>query len=132
MLLMLGWNPGDEREKFTLEEAVARFSLDRIVKSGARFSPDKAKWFNELYLMKLLEELAKELCGLASERGVELSEPNALSIVGMMLERVSFLSNVFDANWLFEEPSIDSFNLKMVKKKWKDETASYLKIWLSY
>ena len=127
MLLMLGWNPGDEREKFTLEEAVARFSLDRIVKSGARFSPDKAKWFNELYLRETPhEELAKELCGLASERGVELSESNALSIVGMMLERVSFLSNVFDANWLFEEPSIDSFNLKMVKKKWKDETASYL------
>ena len=127
MLLMLGWNPGDEREKFTLEEAVARFSLDRIVKSGARFSPDKAKWFNELYLRETpREELAKELCGLASERGVELNESNALSIVGMMLERIGFLSDVFDANWLFEEPSIDSFNLKMVKKKWKDETASYL------
>ena len=127
MLLMLGWNPGDEREKFTLEEAVASFSLDRIVKSGARFNPQKAKWFNELYLRETPhEELAKELCDLASERGVELNESNALSIVGMMLERVSFLSDVFDANWFFEEPSIDSFNLKMVKKKWKDETASYL------
>ena len=124
---MLGWNPGDEREKFTLEEAVASFSLDRIVKSGARFSPNKAKWFNELYLRETPhEELAKELCGLASERGVELNKSNAHSIVGMMLERVSFLSDVLDANWLFEEPSIDSFNLKIVKKKWKDETASYL------
>lgn len=127
MLLMLGWNPGDEREMFTLEEAVASFSLDRIVKSGARFSPNKAKWFNELYLRETPhEELAKELCGLASERGVELNKSNAQSIVGMMLERVSFLSDVLDANWLFEEPSIDSFNLKIVKKKWKDETASYL------
>ena len=50
MLLMLGWNPGDEREIFSLEEAASVFSLDRIVKSGARFSPDKARWFNEHYL----------------------------------------------------------------------------------
>ena len=127
MLLMLGWNPGDEREKFTLKEAANCFSLDRIVKSGARFSPDKAKWFNELYLRdKTHTDLAAELCSMAAEKGRDLSEDDAKRIIGMMLERVSFLADIFKANWLFEEPSKDEFNLKMVKKKWKDETASYL------
>jgi glutamyl-tRNA synthetase len=127
MLLMLGWNPGDDREKFTLEEAASNFSLDRIVKSGARFSPDKAKWFNELYLReKPHAELAIELSSMAAEKGIELHQDNAQKIVGMMLERVSFLGDIFEANWLFETPSKDEFNLKMVKKKWKDETASYL------
>ena len=127
MLLMLGWNPGDEREKFTLEEAVDCFSLDRIVKSGARFSPDKAKWFNELYLRDTPHDvLASELSSMAADKEIELSVEDALSIVGMMLERVSFLSEVFDANWLFATPCKEDFNLKMIKKKWKDETASYL------
>ena len=127
MLLMLGWNPGDEREKFTLEEAVSNFSIDRIVKSGARFSPDKAKWFNELYLReKSHDDLAEELCSIASTKGHNLSIEDALGIIGMMIERVSFLSEIFDSNWLFETPSKAEFNLKMVKKKWKDETASYL------
>ena len=127
MLLMLGWNPGDDREKFTLDEAINCFTLDRIVKSGARFSPDKAKWFNELYLReKSHPELAAELCSIAAKKGRELREDDAESIVGMMLERVSFLGDIFKSNWLFEMPSKDEFNLKMVKKKWKDETASYL------
>ena len=127
MLLMLGWNPGDDREKFTLEEAVDCFSLERIVKSGARFSPDKAKWFNELYLReKPHSELAAELCSIAAEKGNDLSIDDAQKIIGMMLERVSFLSDIFESNWLFETPAKDEFNLKVVKKKWKDETASYL------
>ena len=44
-----------------MEGAAAKLSLDRIVKSGARFSPDKAKWFNELYLREKASELARTL-----------------------------------------------------------------------
>lgn len=127
MLLMLGWNPGDEREIFSLEEAAAAFSLDRIVKSGARFSPDKARWFNEHYLRsKSSSELAPEIVRLASDRSIELSLENATSIADMMLERVSFLEDIFKSGWLFATPSEDDFVPKMIRKKWKDETSSYL------
>ena len=127
MLLMLGWNPGDEREKFSLEEAANAFSLDRIVKSGARFSPDKARWFNELYLRETShEDLAESLAQIAHSYGVQIDSDQALSIVAMMIERVSFLGDIFESKWLFDTPSKESFNLKMVKKKWKDETASYM------
>ena len=127
MILMLGWNPGDEREKLSLEEAAEAFSLDRIVKSGARFSPDKAKWFNEIYLRETpVEELAIKLVSLTSEKGIVLSDDDAKSVVNMMIERVSFLHEILDAKWLFSEPSIDDFNEKMIRKKWKPETASYM------
>lgn len=127
MLLMLGWNPGDEREIFSLEEATKAFSLDRIVKSGARFSPDKARWFNEHYLRSTpVKELAPQIVNLASERALNLNEGNAEAIAEMMLERVSFLSEIFDSNWLFTPPTEEDFAPKMIRKKWKDETSSYL------
>ena len=50
LLAMLGWNPGDDREMFTLEELVQAFSLDKVQKAGAKFNPDKAKWYNKEYL----------------------------------------------------------------------------------
>ena len=51
-LALLGWNPGTEQEIFSLEELVQQFSLDRVNKSGARFDPDKTKWYNHQYLQK--------------------------------------------------------------------------------
>jgi glutamyl-tRNA synthetase len=127
MLLMLGWNPGGEREKFSIEDASKIFTLDRIVKSGARFSPDKAKWFNELYLRETPHgELASEFVALAAEKNIELIEAAAKDIVKMMIDRVSFLHEILEAKWLFASPEKLDFNAKMIRKKWKPETASYL------
>ena len=62
MLALLGWNPGTEQEIFTLQELCDQFSLERVNKSGARFNPDKAKWFNHKYLVQKSDtELAVQL-----------------------------------------------------------------------
>ena len=50
MLALLGWNPGTEQEIFSMQELIDNFSLERVSKSGARFQPDKAKWFNAQYM----------------------------------------------------------------------------------
>lgn len=127
MLLMLGWNPGDERELFTIEEASKIFSLDKVVKSGARFSPDKARWFNEQYLRaKQPAELVPALTELASFNGMDLNGVNAEVVLRLMLERVSFLHEVLDAKWLFGAPLKEDFDGKMVRKKWKSETVGYM------
>ena len=127
MILMLGWNPGDEREMFSIEEASKIFSLERVVKSGARFSPDKAKWFNEQYLrQKSPAELSDTLVKLALDRGLELESKDAEEILKMMLDRISFLQDIFVAQWLFKAPSEEDYDTKMVRKKWKPETASYM------
>jgi len=127
MLLMLGWNPGDERELFTIKEASKVFSLDKVVKSGARFSPDKARWFNEQYLRaKQPAELVPALTEMANLNGIVLSEMDAQVVLKLMLERVSFLHEVLDAKWLFGAPSKEDFDGKMVRKKWKPETVGYM------
>ncbi|MDE0721778.1 MAG: glutamate--tRNA ligase [Flavobacteriales bacterium] len=127
MLLMLGWNPGDERELFTIEEASKIFSLDKVVKSGARFSPDKARWFNEQYLRaKQPAELVPALTEMASLNGIVLNEVDAEVVLKLMLERVSFLHEILDAKWLFGAPLKEDFDGKMVRKKWKPETVGYM------
>ncbi|RJR32200.1 glutamate--tRNA ligase [Candidatus Parcubacteria bacterium] len=58
-VLFLGWNPGDEREIFSLDEMVKEFSLEKINKSGAVFNVEKLDWINGQYIRrKSLEELA--------------------------------------------------------------------------
>ncbi|MFZ1730050.1 MAG: glutamate--tRNA ligase [Bacteroidota bacterium] len=60
---LLGWNPGDDREIFSLEELAAAFSLERVSKAGAVFDVEKLKWFNAQFLRALPpSELAVE-CG---------------------------------------------------------------------
>ena len=125
MLLMLGWNPGDERELFTAEEAAKEFSLNRVVKSGARFNPDKAKWFQEQHLRNAGSAAHVEtLFALAEAQGVNWTAEQCHAVLDMMLERVAFLPDIMDTGWLFEAPT--EFNAKLVRKKWKEETAGYL------
>ncbi|MDH5752108.1 MAG: glutamate--tRNA ligase, partial [Deltaproteobacteria bacterium] len=49
-LALLGWNPGDDREIFSMDELVGLFSLERVVKSGAVFDRAKLDWMNQGYI----------------------------------------------------------------------------------
>jgi glutamyl-tRNA synthetase len=119
MLAFLGWNPGTEKELFSLEELVQEFSLERVGKSGAKFDPDKTKWFNEQYLRaKSNEELAQIIKPLAGDVSDEL----LAGVCGMMKERVSFTNEILEkGKYFFEAPT--EYDAKMVKKKWKDDSA---------
>ena len=124
MLLLLGWNPGTEQEVFKLAEAVEAFDLDRVVKSGARFNPDKAKWFNEQHLRNLpLDTVAAQLHA-TQPAGLNWNLRACHDVADMMLERVSFLSEVWEARWLFERP--ESLDAKLVRKRWKDDTTALI------
>ena len=75
MLAMLGWNPGDDRELFTMDELIGAFSLDRVIKSGARFNPDKARWYNKEYLRTKSDE---EVTGMF----IPMLESHGFNVVG--------------------------------------------------
>jgi len=125
MLLLLGWSSGDERELYSLTEAMEAFSMQQVTKSGARFNPDKAVWFNEQYLragdssrwIQPLKELNQSTMG-------DWSDSQCQQVLEMMLERVQFLHEVGDHSYLFAGP--ESFDEKLIRKKWKPETAGYL------
>ena len=59
-LSLLGWNPGNEKELFDIKELIESFSLKDLNKSGARFDPEKNKWFNHAHIQKANDSLIVE------------------------------------------------------------------------
>jgi len=147
LLAMLGWNPGNDQELFTLEELTAAFSLDRVVKSGARFNADKAKWYNKEYLrMKSVDELTSLYIPVLESKGLQIVDCPACAltagsemtvtgadfknrifsrqyverIVALIQERATFVADFWDiASYLFIAP--ETFVEKDAAKFWKEE-----------
>lgn len=122
-LAFLGWNPGTEQELFTLDELVKAFSVERINKAGARFDIQKAQWFNQQYIKAQPNELLAEL--LLKESGTTTTKENALKIVSIMKERVTFPQQIWqEGKFFFEAPT--HFDDSVVTKKWNAETVKVL------
>ena len=127
MLALLGWNPGTEQEIFSMQELIDNFSLDRVSKSGARFQPDKAKWFNAQYMHhKTDAELAELFQPILRENGVETSDELAGKAAGIMKERATFIGDLWDlTSYFFVAPTV--YEEKQTKKYWKGDNPARLK-----
>ncbi|WP_136482715.1 glutamate--tRNA ligase [Cognatitamlana onchidii] len=124
-LAFLGWNPGTEQEIFSLEELINSFDLGRVNKSGARFDPDKTKWFNHHYMQEQDNDtLANSFKKQRSE--LEDIDINYISmVIGLIKERATFISDFWDlSHFFFVAPS--SYDEKASKKAFKDGTAAIL------
>jgi glutamyl-tRNA synthetase len=120
-LAFLGWNPGTEQEIFSLEELCEAFSLERIGKSGARFDFDKAKWYNQQYIMATSnEKLAKLIQPMLVEKGYEVDLEYVAVFCGLMKERVSLLTEFVEVGYYFFE-GVTTYDEKNVRKRWKTE-----------
>ena len=126
MLALLGWNPGTEQEIFSMQELVDAFSLDRVSKAGARFQPDKAKWFNAQYMhRKSAEELSAFYQPILREHGIEVSDEVAGKAAFIMKERATFVSDLWDlTSYFFIAPT--EYEEKQLKKYWKGENPARL------
>ena len=107
LLAMLGWNPGTEQEIFSLSELVQAFSLDKVGKSGAKFNPEKARWFNREYLrMRSDEELTADFLPLLQEKGIDAVPTFVQGVVALVKERATFVQDFWTiASYLFIAPS---------------------------
>lgn len=128
-LALLGWNPGTEQEIFSLQELISTFSLGRVNKSGARFDPDKTKWYNEHYLKSKSDAaLATLFSTVLAEKEISSKSRNleyVEKVVGLIKERASFISDFWElSHYFFTAP--ESFDEKAVKKQWKEGTASIM------
>jgi glutamyl-tRNA synthetase len=128
-LALLGWNDGTEQEIFSLEELVNKFDLKRIHKSGAKFDPEKNKWFNHQYLQKQTDaSLAEAFLPIAQSK-VEASTPLSLTkvtkVVSLVKERANFVTELWDlSDYFFVAPT--SYDEKAAKN-WKEETPELMK-----
>ncbi len=118
MLALMGWNPGTEQEIMSMEELIKLFNVEHISKNGAKFNLDKAKWFQHEYFQKLPDEvvadyLQKEL----DARGITASRDYVVRVAGMMKERITFPSELWDTCcYFFQAPT--EYNEKDVAKRW--------------
>jgi glutamyl-tRNA synthetase len=124
-LALLGWNDGTDKEIYTLEELVEAFDLNRVHKAGAKFDPEKNKWFNHQYLIKQKDEhLAKAFSPIVAERGVSTSENQLTTIVSLIKERANFVSEFWDlSDFFFVAPT--AYDEK-ASKNWKTETPALM------
>jgi glutamyl-tRNA synthetase len=127
MLALLGWNPGTEQELFSMNDLIGSFSFDRVNKAGARFDPEKARWFNHQYLIrKSDEDLAGLFGAVLLDKGVTPPPVDFLTrIISLVKERVSFVSELWEQTAFFFKPPA-SFDPKVVKKRWKGEIPGFM------
>ena len=120
-LALLGWNDGTDQEIFSLEELTEKFDLNRVHKSGAKFDPDKNKWFNHQYLQQQSDDdLAKAFAPFLYEKGVDVDYTTLVKIVASIKERANFVSDFWDlSDFFFVAPT--SYDEK-ASKNWKAET----------
>nr|6BRL_A Chain A, Glutamate tRNA ligase [Elizabethkingia meningoseptica] len=123
MVAMLGWSPADNKEIVSMDEMIKEFDLNKVHKAGARFSAEKAKWFNQQYLQLMSNEaILPEFKKVLAENNVEVSDEKALKIIGLMKERATFVKDIYnDGKFFFHAP--ESFDEKASKKAWSPETA---------
>ncbi len=125
-LALLGWNPGTEQELFTLDELVDAFDINRCSKAGAKFDYQKGQWFNHEYILrKSPEEIARLFAPIVANNGVEATSEEVLSVVRMMKDRVSFVSELWPLCSFFFIPPVD-YDEKTRKKRWKEYSAQQM------
>lgn len=126
MLALLGWNAGTEQELFTINELIDSFSLDRVVKSGARFDPEKAKWFNRHYLhQKDDRQLAEMFKMQLAAKNIVADDARLTRITGLIKDRCTFPPELWEHGFYFFEAP-ESYDEKTISKKWKEDTSEKL------
>jgi glutamyl-tRNA synthetase len=127
MLAFLGWNPGTQQELFSIEELSEAFTLDRVSKAGAKFDPDKTKWFQQQYLRAASNI---DLAQMIQEKGASsINDINRLSeIAALMKERATFVEDIVtEGSYLFEGPK--TFDDGLTQKKWNEQARTLLSEW---
>ena len=139
ILVLLGWHPSNDQELFTMDELISEFSLERINKSGAKFDPEKTKWFNQQYLKKKTdEELAyifindiKEKSENGNLKFDNTNNPNfnylisnleyIKEVVKLIREKVHFTNELWDLGSCFFIAPVQ-YDENMITKRWNEKS----------
>lgn len=127
MVALLGWSPADDKEILSLDEMAKEFDLNKVHKAGARFSKEKAEWFNHQYIQQKSDQELLEILK-NSDLNTTLSDEKLLKIISLMKERLTFVQDLTIDNekgkFFFEAPA--SYDEKASKKAWNDQTSAIL------
>jgi len=128
---LLGWNAGDDKEFYYMDELIKSFSLERVNKAGAVFDLQKLNWLNAEHLRKKSNEellsLLKDEIQNSKFKTQNFSDTFLTLIIESMKERVSFVKEFIDTCTYFYEAPFE-YEQKSVEKNWKPETPQHLNI----
>ena len=118
-LALLGWNPGTEKEIFSLSFLVKEFSLERVQKGGAVFQQSKLEWINAFFIRQMPLQKLSELCipylkeaGLPAQAGLDSSPETLEPMVKLYQERIKKLSEVPELlDFFFKKPEYSANQL---------------------
>ncbi|WP_338732288.1 glutamate--tRNA ligase [Mangrovimonas cancribranchiae] len=126
-LAFLGWNPGTEQEIFSLKELIDAFDLSKVNKAGARFDPDKTKWFNHHYMQEQPNTVLAQQFKIAyNDKLKDIDEAYIELVISLIKERATFVYDFWNlGHFFFETPT--ELDEKAVKKAWKEGTPELIK-----
>ena len=124
-LALLGWNPGDDREIFSMDDLIKEFSIDHCSRKGAKFDFEKGKWFNHEYIMKMddkeLAELFKPVLAQHDVNAADFSDEYITRVMALVKSRANFVGDLWNqADFFFVRPT--NYSEKDIRKRWKPET----------
>ncbi len=124
-LAFLGWNPGTEQELFGINELVDAFDLKNVNKSGARFDPDKTKWFNHHYMQEQNSDLLAQTFKASKDELKDIDVNYIAMVIGLVKERATFISDFWAlSHYFFKAP--ETYDEKASKKAFKEGTKNIL------
>lgn len=126
MLALLGWNDGTDQEIFSMDELIAKFSIERVSKAGAKFDFEKAKWFNHEYIKKYpVASIKYQVLEILKSQDIQIPDNDYFEkVLETVKERMTFLQDFWEqASFFFEQPA--SYDLNAVKPKWSDAKTDF-------
>lgn len=132
MLAFLGWNPGDEQEVFSLEDLVEKFDLLKVQKAGAKFDPEKAKWYNQQHLRNLSsEKLAENFILLLKQNNINSEIKYVTKVVDLVKDRAVFEHDLLNLSLYFFTAPLE-YDENSLKKHWKEQSSELVEKTLEY
>ena len=127
LLALLGWNPGTEKELFSLDELISEFQLEKVGRSGSRFDPEKSKWFNHQHIQMINDQnLSHAIREELQSNGISADDAKIQLLIPIIKPRINFLHEVWEQSWFFFMAP-DSYDEAMVKKRWKEDSPEKMK-----
>jgi glutamyl-tRNA synthetase len=125
-LANVGWTFGDDREKFSIEEAVERFNLDDISPAPTQLPYSKLDWLNGQYIQEMEPlALAKAVRPFLEKAGYEVNVEPLLAIMPSLRVRLKRLNDAVDfLRFLFEDEPLQVTPMDLTDKNLSHDAAS--------
>jgi glutamyl-tRNA synthetase len=128
-LALLGWNDGTEKEIFTKNELIEKFSMERVHSGGAKFDYEKAKWFNHEWIKQsTIDNLQSTVKALLNDKDITGINDTILGkVIALVKDRCSLLTDFYAQSYFFFKAP-GKWDVDAIKSKWNEEKKNFFNV----